>query len=108
MNKCGLYSVHSWKNMNMDVKPYIKGIFWDIDLLQYLSVLSLHIFSVTKTLLWNREMEATQKRPLFMKASSFGSCSEFRAMCVSVYKCIHVCKYICIYMHMCVQICSKK
>lgn len=85
MNKCCLYSVHSWKNMNIDAKPYIKGIFWHIDLLQYLTVFSLHIFSISKALPWNREMETTRKGPHFMKVNPFGFCSELIAMCVSVY-----------------------
>lgn len=59
MNKYGLYCVPSWKNMSMDIKPYIMEMFWNIDLLQYLTVLSLHVFSISKALPWNREVETT-------------------------------------------------
>lgn len=103
MNKCGLYCGHSWKNVNMAAKPYIKRIFGDIYLFQYLTILSLPIFSISKALSWNREVETTQKGPLFMRASSFCFCSELVAMRVSIYICIHVCKYMCIYI--CTYVC---
>lgn len=104
MNKYGLYSVHSWKNMNIDVKTYIMGMFWDIDLLHYLTVLSLNIFSISKALPWNK-VETTQKRLLLMKASSFGFCSELIAVCMSIY--VHICVYICvsIYVYICTCVC---
>lgn len=101
MNKYGLYSVHGWRNVIVDVKICITGMFWGIDLLQYLTVLSLLIFSISKALPHNREVETTQKRPLFMKASSFGFCSELIALCVCMYICVYMCVSIYIYVHVC-------
>lgn len=87
MNKCGLYSVHSW----------------DFDLFQYLTILSLAVFSISKALSWNREVVTTQKRSLFMKASSFCFYSELVAMCVSVYICVYMC--VSIYVYICTYVC---
>lgn len=82
--------------MNMDIKTYIMGMFWDIDLFQYLTVLSLHIFSISKAFPWNK-VETTQKRLLLMKASSFGFCSDLIAVCMSV--CVYTCTCVCRYVH---------
>lgn len=101
MNKYGLYSVHGWRNMIVDVKICIMGMFWGIDLLQYLTVFSLLIFSISKALPHNREVETTQKRPLFMKASSFGFCSELIALCV----CMYICVYMCVSIYICTCVC---
>lgn len=64
LNKYALDSVHSWKNMYIDVKPYVMEVIWDIDLLQYLTVLSLHISPHFSGASRKQPSETNQKRPL--------------------------------------------
>ena len=106
--------VHNWKNMSIDVKLYIMQVIWDIDLLQYLTVLSLHISPMSRTLPGNNQVETPQKRPLSTdwnqpEENSFGFYSELIEVCACVYVCIcvciHVCKCIYVYIDMCVCVC---